>query len=98
MSETSNFACLHALINGRVQGVGFRYFVVEHANALRLNGWVRNKWSGEVEVTAEGPRSDLETLLENLKRGPGHAFVSDVQFDWSVPTGRYDRFQIISTG
>ncbi len=45
---------LNAIVIGRVQGVSFRYYVVELAESLNLRGWVRNKWNGSVEVTAEG--------------------------------------------
>lgn len=90
-------ARLHATIEGHVQGVGFRYFVMEKAQNLGLTGFVRNTWQGEVEVSAEGVREDLELLLEALRRGPGGAYVSRVDFKWSEATGEYQRFGIIST-
>ena len=61
---------LHAVVEGTVQGVGFRNFVQENAYRLNLTGWVRNRWDGTVEVTAEGDRQDLEKLLQALRRGP----------------------------
>ena len=54
MSETSNYR-LHAFIQGRVQGVGFRYYVMQAAQDYHLTGWVRNLYDGRVEVVAEGP-------------------------------------------
>jgi acylphosphatase len=90
----SDHAQLHALVDGQVQGVGYRYFVKNAADALALTGWVRNKWDGRVEVLAEGPREALEQLLEKLRRGPSSAFVSDVKIDWNPPGGAYTRFNI----
>ena len=75
---------LHAVITGRVQGVSFRYYVVEQAETLYLSGWVRNLWNGAVEVVAEGERQNLETLLEALRNGPPMANVADVNFDWQA--------------
>ena len=76
-------ARLHVTVHGRVQGVGFRYWVVEQAQRLDLTGWVRNLPGREVEVLAEGERVDLEQLLERLKDGPLMARVTDVDADWS---------------
>jgi len=88
---------LHAIIEGHVQGVGFRYFVLERAQALNLTGWVRNTYDGQVEVLAQGPRADLEILLENLQRGPRSAFVTEVRSTWSTVETTYPRFQILPT-
>jgi acylphosphatase len=61
---------LHFLIQGRVQGVGFRWFVQREAGELDLRGWVRNTEDGEVEVLASGPAEDLAELRASLRRGP----------------------------
>jgi len=61
---------LHFLIQGRVQGVGFRWFVQREASELDLRGWVRNTEDGEVEVVAAGEPADLDGLRASLKRGP----------------------------
>ena len=61
---------LHFLIRGRVQGVGFRWFVHREASELDLRGWVRNTESGDVEVVAAGPVEDLAELRSSLRRGP----------------------------
>lgn len=85
---------LHVLVDGRVQGVGFRYFVQEIANSLNLTGWVRNTDEGKVEVTAEGSRQLLEKLLIALQRGPHMAYVSEVKETWSTATGEFTYFTI----
>jgi acylphosphatase len=88
---------LHVIVEGHVQGVGFRYYVSEKALFLGLTGWVRNMYEGQVEVVAEGPRGDLENLLRNLQRGPSGAYVSNVSEDWSPATGDFSRFSIAPT-
>lgn len=91
-------ACLHAWVEGRVQGVGFRYFVQDRAQSLGLTGWVRNLGEDQVEVWAEGKRPDLDALLKSLQRGPSAAYVMDVRVEWETPKGVYPRFQIASSG
>ena len=61
---------LHFLIQGRVQGVGFRWYVHREASELDLRGWVRNTEEGEVEVVASGTEADLAELRASLRRGP----------------------------
>ena len=58
------------MIPGRVQGVGFRWFVHREASELDLRGWVRNTEEGEVEVVASGSVEDLAELRASLRRGP----------------------------
>ena len=60
---------VHFLIRGRVQGVGFRWFVHREAAELGLNGWVRNNDAGEVEVVASGEAEDLNDLRTALHKG-----------------------------
>jgi acylphosphatase len=61
---------LHFLVQGRVQGVGFRWFVQREASELDLRGWVRNTEDGHVEVVAAGEPDDLSELRSSLRRGP----------------------------
>ena len=89
-----DLSCLHAVVHGRVQGVGFRFFVLDSVANLRLTGWVRNRRDGAVEVLAEGSRVDLEILLACLREGPRVSRVERVETDWPEPTGRFTRFEI----
>jgi acylphosphatase len=66
---------LHVRIGGRVQGVGFRWFVREEARRLGVSGWVTNLPTGEVEVKAGGEQSSLERLRQALAVGPKGAQV-----------------------
>ncbi len=86
---------MRAIVRGRVQGVGFRFFVERQASGLGLNGWVRNLGDGSsVEVLAEGPRAALESLLSDLRRGPHMAAVDDVEATWVAARGESQRFEI----
>ena len=88
---------LHATVEGRVQGVGFRYFTQQQAVKLGLTGWVRNRWDGTVEVTAEGTRAQLEALLSALRRGPRPGTTRAVKADWLAATGEFQSFRIRRT-
>ena len=92
--KESQQARLHAVVEGRVQGVGFRYFVEENAIALGLTGWVRNRWDGTVELVAEGERQSLERLLTIVRRGPRAAYVSNVRPEWPPASGEFKTFHI----
>ncbi len=85
---------LHALVEGVVQGVGFRYFVTNYAEELQLTGWVRNLWDGRVEVMAEGPKNKLEILLKYLQEGPRGAHVSKVELQWQAATNEFKEFRV----
>jgi acylphosphatase len=66
------------IIRGRVQGVGFRWFVMREAERLKLSGFAQNLPDGSVEVVSEGPEEALEALEAQLRRGPSHARVDDI--------------------
>ena len=70
---------IHLEIRGRVQGVGFRWFVVEMAKELRLAGWVRNKADGNVELAAAGESDALARLEAAVSAGPSGARVEEVR-------------------
>lgn len=95
--SSDEIARLHAFVDGSVQGVGFRMFVMEHAQTLGLAGWVRNTYDGRVEVIAEGPYAVLEKLIDKLRLGPRSAFVTELQKTWEEPTGEFTGFQITRT-
>ena len=83
---------LRAAIHGRVQGVRFRRFVDYHAQRLELVGWTRNLPGGAVEVCVEGPREDLQSLLEELRIGPPRAEVARVDVEWADADNTFDSF------
>lgn len=92
--SASHLARLEALVRGRVQGVGYRFFVRREAAALGLRGYARNRADGAVEVIAEGERATLERFVEALQRGPSAADVDEVETRWSTGEGTFSGFQI----
>ena len=84
----SEIVCVGVTVSGRVQGVGFRYFVVEQAEQLGLGGWVTNLADGRVEALIEGPGDLVEELVRRIHKGPAHARVDSVETMPGVPTGR----------
>lgn len=87
-------ARLDAVVRGRVQGVGFRYFVISRAAELALDGWVANDADGSVRCRAEGDRVALETLLAALREGPPGAWVDDVAAAWGAASGDLGPFTV----
>ena len=77
-----NNKTLHAYIQGRVQGVGFRAATLREARILGLKGWVKNLADGRVEVMASGELAVLEQLHQWLKKGPQFAAVSAIDFEF----------------
>lgn len=85
---------LDATVEGRVQGVGFRYHVRRVAAGLPVTGWVANAADGTVRCVAEGPREALEALLGALGSGPSGARVRAVRSIWRPATGEWSEFRI----
>lgn len=85
---------LDATIYGRVQGVGFRWFVMRRAERLGLVGWVANEAEGTVRVVVEGQPESLEDLATDLRSGPPGAVVDRVEAHTTPPTGEFSRFHI----
>ncbi len=73
-----NEHAIRAIVQGLVQGVGFRYATRSIATQLGLKGWVRNLPSGSVEVVAQGSEQDVQALVRFLHNGPPHARVDAV--------------------
>jgi len=93
-NDTNNTQELHAYVYGWVQGVGYRYFVVNNALALGLRGYARNLSDGSVEVLAQGTRPNLERLLALLQRGPAASEVHEVRTLWGQPTEHLSGFHV----
>ncbi len=89
---------LEAVVAGRVQGVGFRYFVRQTARRLGLAGWVRNERDGTVRVVAEGPPAALAALELALHDGPAGAAVREVRAHRGAATGAFDAFDVERQG
>jgi acylphosphatase len=82
------------LVRGRVQGVGFRWFVEREAHILGIAGWVRNNHDGSVEVLAQGTREQLSGLHARLRDGPPAARVDEVEISETKPAEGLNSFRI----
>jgi acylphosphatase len=82
------------VVNGLVQGVGFRYFVMREAQKLGLYGYVKNLYTGEVLTVVEGERAIVEDMVKKLKVGPMHASVKTCKVDWQEPKNEFTEFEV----
>lgn len=82
-----------ALVSGRVQGVGFRFFAERAARSAGVKGWVRNLPDGRVETVAEGEEDAVSRYLEKIGRGPFGGSVAGLQVEEHTPQG-FQRFEI----
>lgn len=87
---------LDAVVRGRVQGVGYRFFVMRAAMELGLSGWVANLPDGAVRCVAEGDLAALEVLAERLRIGPPASSVEAVLIGWPPATGEFSTFSLRS--
>ena len=79
MSTMHQYRSVKGFVSGRVQGVGFRYFVMRHAQAENLCGYVRNLNDGRVEFFLQGDADSVSRVLEHIRVGPDYAQVSELQ-------------------
>jgi acylphosphatase len=86
---------LHVIFKGKVQGVGFRWTVVDHAEKLGLTGTAKNLANGTVEVYAQGPKESLEKFLEAVKNDAGSARIDSIKTRYLTPQTTYPNFHIL---
>ena len=84
----------HVFVEGRVQGVFFRYETSRIAKSLDVKGWVRNLPDGRVEVVFEGEKENVEEMVKFCRRGPPGAQVDDVEVKWETYRGEFSGFEI----
>ena len=94
MNNTSLKASIHVRVWGRVQGVGFRAFVVRNVRNKNLKGWVRNVGHDQVEIRAEGTREALELFLVQVKKGPSASDIRECKFNWGKFNGNFKKFKV----
>jgi acylphosphatase len=95
-AELGEVVAAQVIVSGRVQGVCYRAFAQEAAVELGLGGWVRNLPDGRVQAEIQGPRLQIEKLLERLRGGPPRAVVTDLNIVWKEAVKKPQRFVIVS--
>ncbi|MCC6030036.1 MAG: acylphosphatase [Desulfurococcales archaeon] len=81
-------------VRGIVQRVGFRYWIYKHAKKRSLAGFVKSEPDGSLLIVAEGPKKDLEYLIEVSREGPPSAVVEDIEVRWEDYKGEFQEFKI----
>ena len=84
----------HLFIQGRVQGVSFRYYTVGEARSYGLTGWVRNLWDGRVEVLLDGDEDAVKRMVDWCHHGPPSAVVENVEVLWEEPAAEFINFRV----
>lgn len=85
---------VHIIVRGRVQGVFYRARTKEKAIELELNGWVKNRIDGTVEIVAEGRKESLERLVDWSRHGPKHACVTRIEVKWEPFVDEFTYFTV----
>ena len=88
----------HFIIRGDVQGVGFRYFTQKNASLYGINGWVRNKIDGTVEIDAEGSETNMTEFIKDVERGNRYSLVESINTEKLSDMEYYKSFHIIEDG
>jgi acylphosphatase len=84
----------HIIVDGVVQGVGYRFFVIEQARHYRIKGYVKNVPNGTVEVVAEGDKGVLNDFIKQLQIGPASAHVTDINVKWHDEEHGFTNFDV----
>jgi acylphosphatase len=85
---------VHLIVQGIVQGVGLRYFVLRHAQEMGIEGYVKNLFSEEVEIEAQGERAMVEVLIQEIRVGPRFAHITNVDVQWLSPENSFSGFEV----
>ena len=83
------------IVSGRVQGVGFRYFIAKIADNFELKGYAKNLFNGDVEIQAEGRKEYINMLINKAKTGPSNSKVNSCKVEWLDFKNKYDNFEIL---
>ena len=82
------------VVNGLVQGVGYRYFVMREAQKLGLKGFTQNLYTGEVLTVVEGEKAIVDEMIIKLRVGPSHASVNICKVNWQKPKNEFTDFEV----
>lgn len=82
------------IVSGLVQGVGYRYFVMRHADNLNLKGYTQNLFTGDVLTEVEGDFGLINEFIKQLKIGPMKSHVTNCSVEWSENKNEFKRFEV----
>jgi acylphosphatase len=82
------------IVTGLVQGVGYRYFVMRHADHLNLKGYTQNLFTGEVLIEVEGDFGLINDLIKQLKIGPMKSHITNCSVEWSENKNEFKEFEV----
>ena len=85
----------HIIVSGVVQGVFYRAFTRDNAMLLRLVGWARNLPNGDVEITVEGNKKEINEFIKRLRKGPYSSRVDELSVDWEESKKEFSGFDIV---
>ena len=94
MNEEKKSVSVKIKVTGRVQRVGYRYFVQHWAEDFGIGGWVKNQIDGSVFLEAEGRKDRIEKLIKELNEGPSMAQVDEVNVKWAGFENKYRNFGV----
>jgi len=89
-----NVKTYEVVLSGRVQGVGFRYFVESIAGKYDICGYVRNTYNNQVEIICQGEDEDIKNFIDEVKKGPTFSAVTDIKIDEIENSKKYSIFEI----
>ncbi|OGC56132.1 hypothetical protein A2797_02125 [candidate division WWE3 bacterium RIFCSPHIGHO2_01_FULL_48_15] len=94
MAKASQLARAHLKIYGKVQNIGYRFFIHRKAAACGLTGWVCNCNSTGVEAVFEGEKEKVEECVAACRKGPRFSKIEKVDLEWQEPTGEFKSFVV----
>jgi len=89
-----NIKTYEIILSGRVQGVGFRYFIESIAGKHDIKGYVRNTFGNKVEIMCQGEEEDLKQFIDEAKKGPSFSAVTDIKIEEIKDSKKFNIFQI----
>ena len=87
--------CIRGFVSGRVQGVGFRYFVLRLADDSNIHGYAKNLPDGRVEFLLQGDDTSIRSVVESIRKGPSYSVVTDVEIEECECQDMESRFLIL---
>ena len=87
-------SAVHLIVSGKVQGVGFRWFVVKTGRSFALIGYAKNLPEGNVEIHAEGNKMDIQRFVGKVKQGSPSSRVDHIEIMWINPSNRFKDFAV----